>query len=280
MTVADHELTSSLDLSAHVLLNPSHIGTPRAEAVMGRLGQLNPLVQLHSTLLPSDPDQRAQHVTHMILHQGPWHLVVVAEDAPMSTLAAYNSAVRSASAAAAASAPIGFIVLQARGSFGWSFFDFGPQYVYHTRPVATGNSADTSKPTVLDFRVDYTPIVADWHRKVGKEPKHTLLWAFIALQIFVEQHPDTTPTVDLLRPIAASLQTQFNIVSRNMPTDRHLAAMLQPVGFHIAPLTAVLGGLVGQEVIKYLTRMDAPLFNSFWYESQSGDNSVEILPAS
>jgi ubiquitin-like 1-activating enzyme E1 A len=45
----------------------------------------------------------------------------------------------------------------------------------------------------------------------------------------------------------------------------------------LSPVCAVVGGVVAQEAIKLLTRVDEPLRNTFLYDSTTGEGVVEAL---
>ncbi len=45
----------------------------------------------------------------------------------------------------------------------------------------------------------------------------------------------------------------------------------------LSPVCAVIGGVVAQEAIKLLTRVDEPLRNTFLYDSTTGEGVVEAL---
>ena len=57
--------------------------------------------------------------------------------------------------------------------------------------------------------------------------------------------------------------------------DDFLKIFLTGIGAEIAPVTAILGGFVAQEIIKVLSGKDLPISNFFLFDGRAGVGSVE-----
>lgn len=273
MTIADHAVTCPLDLAANVLFESSHVGRARAEAALERLGTLNPHVELRAHHLAPNPDQRHVETLDLIQNKGPWRLVIVSDDESPQRLSQLNAAVR------AASTSTGFISLHSGGSFGWFFVDFGPSHVYRIRPAAASASV-TAEPESIEKSISYSPMGPTWFLHSSISSCHPLMVAYATLLSARQRAASSILTPSELMSVYQQQLSSHFLTSKNRPSERHFAAVLQSSQFQVAPLTAVLGGLIGQEVIKFLTQLDAPVVNSFWFDAKSGENAVEVITPS
>jgi len=59
-------------------------------------------------------------------------------------------------------------------------------------------------------------------------------------------------------------------------SDELLKEFISGIGAEIAPITAITGGFLGQEIIKVLSGKDLPVSNYFLFDN-NGVGSVELL---
>ena len=57
-------------------------------------------------------------------------------------------------------------------------------------------------------------------------------------------------------------------------TPTYLAEVAQNVGFELAPVCAVVGGMVASEVIKIISNKERPVNNSFFFDGTSADGII------
>lgn len=71
--------------------------------------------------------------------------------------------------------------------------------------------------------------------------------------------------------------TSLGIVKRMIPTEEVLERLGGSVGVEIPPVSGVVGGIIGREVVKALTGKDEPLHNLFFFDAVRSAGVVESL---
>lgn len=113
VTIHDDGETERRDLGTNFFLTEQDIGKPRATSVAHKLVELNKMVTVKAHSGPLTEELVGQHT------------VVVFTNTKRDELIRWNEFCRSHSP------PIGFILCDTRGAFGYAFTDFGDQFVCH-----------------------------------------------------------------------------------------------------------------------------------------------------
>ena len=84
--------------------------------------------------------------------------------------------------------------------------------------------------------------------------------------------------VRVLRQRARKLEhVGTNAEAGKLVTDAFLAGLATSAGIELAPVSAILGGMVGSEVIKIISGKERPINNLFVFNGKTSDGVVQRL---
>ncbi|KAI8928835.1 hypothetical protein BC831DRAFT_446751 [Entophlyctis helioformis] len=272
ITVLDAGTVVPRDLGSQFFLRDSDVGKNRAEAVAPRVQQLNPRVKVVACTRPIDQ-----------LEDGffdDFDLVCVISTNP-SVLTKINSIARAKS--------LSFWGAAIMGMYGYIFSDHGPEYRYMTThhaaaPTATAAATATAAKTDAASRVEQSLSYCSFadavtHATFGatkmdrrfKRKAHPLYFALRVLWEAWTEHgrfpdPSHDAQLDELLATKTAAMAKAECDPAFLPDDL-LKAVAAVVDRELQPACAVLGGLLAQELLKVLSRSEAPFHNVLLYDS-------------
>ncbi|KAI0128546.1 hypothetical protein BJ170DRAFT_594385 [Xylariales sp. AK1849] len=275
LTIVDDETVTEADLGAGFSLSQGHVGLNRAQAASENLRKLNPRVRVFA-----DPDS--------IMAKGASYFanfdIVIATDLNPTTLAFINTATRLYGRQFYAAASHGF--------YGYIFCDLiEHDYVLQRDKgnVVTKVGQESRTRSVIDIKtkkegvktiemVTKRELYSTWdlasetsllptEYRNSKRRLRTVtpalscfraLWSFQALQ---NRNPG--PNRQDLESFTKSATTNHQLLGLPAETlkSEFLRSFLQNIGSEIAPVTAILGGQLAQDVINVLGAKQPPIQN-------------------
>eukprot|EP00003_Mantamonas_plastica_P029030 TRINITY_DN6812_c0_g1_i2.p1 TRINITY_DN6812_c0_g1~~TRINITY_DN6812_c0_g1_i2.p1 ORF type:complete len:236 (+),score=82.45 TRINITY_DN6812_c0_g1_i2:405-1112(+) len=185
-----------------------------------------------------------------------------------------------------------FVSINSYGYFATMFQDLTDSYAYTTsseEPIESKNGMeveeDGEKQTVVQQHtasfVDYQTAWEASHQSLRRPAR--LLYGILALEAFQQQN-DRTPDAESQADVEAVMDLCKTIMEdrkvKRGPKDldqEFVINLVNGIGMEIAPVCAILGGIVAQEVIKVISHNDTPIQNLFLYDGLNGSGLVETL---
>ncbi|GBG28219.1 Myosin-12 [Hondaea fermentalgiana] len=284
VTIQDAGAVEAADLGGNFFLTSESLGANRAEAAAPAVQELNPLVKVGALT-------KAAH--ELTLEDLKPFTMVCAADCNTQTQVHLNSLCRTLK--------IGF--LSAR-SFGWSaamFQDLGDKHTYLAKTTTNKVDADGEKEVAYEPReVSFCPLetalavpiaeIAQTKRKrrrakAIRDAGLAVTEQFCALQVLqrLEAEPAGETAFNEARAREALSQIAGGASdNESSPPEVDHEAVLELVrgaqlGTELSPTCAVVGGIVGQELLKAMSGKDAPLDNFFFFDGISGGGIVRRI---
>ena len=283
ITIVDHEVVTEVDLGAQFLITDEHIGLNRALAASDALRRLNPRVQV-----TVDMDD--------IRLKGPSYFqpfsVVIATDLDSSTLNVINTATRLNNRP--------FYAAGSNGMYGFIFADLiehdyvlerqksnrdtrlGPETRTRSVVAVTTKKEDPNVEQVTKRELYSTWLlasdVAPLPKEITSRPKFRravtpALSCLRALWEFTQLHgrcPNQNDHGDLAQftLLAGQKHSALGLPSETM-RSAFLRSFLQNIGCEVAPVTALLGGQLAQDVINVLGQNKQPIQNLVVFDGEA-----------
>ena len=221
----------------------------RAEASLEAVRELNPLVEVGIETRPLNAFDDELLSSFQIV------CVCGASEDEKTTL---NAACRKLGVAFFAAGSSGFI--------GYMFSDIGDGHEYvETVKRGEGDETTTTKSTIAFC--DYaTAMGADWKTFSMKRRKR-MPDAYFALASLA--HDGDWESLCASHGVDPSFADRASV-------ERVAAELASPAG--ISPVCAIVGGIVGQEVIKAISGKDRPICNWFFYDALVGSGQERRVP--
>jgi ubiquitin-like 1-activating enzyme E1 A len=291
ITIVDHALVTEADLGAQFFISQSDIGLNRAEAAAPQIRKLNPRVQVVVD-------------TQDIRNKGPDYFggfdVVIATDLHPDALNIINTATRLNHKP--------FYAAGVHGFYGFIFSDLiQHEYVIEREK---GNretllQAETRTRSVVDVKTkreggkliemvkkrelystwflasDAASLPAEYLKSRRRLKAVTpilsclrALWEFLQLQD--GRLPKTTEDLKLFTVIATQKHKALGLPDETLKSEV-LRKFLQNLGSEIAPVTAVLGGQLAQDVINVLGARQQPIQNMVLFDGDTMEAPMYAL---
>ena len=291
ITIVDHALVTEADLGAQFFISQSDIGLNRAEAAAPQIRKLNPRVQVVVD-------------TQDIRTKGPDYFggfdVVIATDLHPDALNIINTATRLNHKP--------FYAAGVHGFYGFIFSDLiQHEYVIEREK---GNretllQAETRTRSVIDVKTkreggkliemvkkrelystwflasDAASLPAEYLKSRRRLKAVTpilsclrALWEFLQLQD--GRLPKTTEDLKLFTVIATQKHKALGLPDETLKSEV-LRKFLQNLGSEIAPVTAVLGGQLAQDVINVLGARQQPIQNMVLFDGDTMEAPMYAL---
>jgi ubiquitin-like 1-activating enzyme E1 A len=291
ITIVDHALVTEADLGAQFFISQSDIGLNRAEAAAPQIRKLNPRVQVVVD-------------TQDIRNKGPDYFggfdVVIATDLHPDALNIINTATRLNHKP--------FYAAGVHGFYGFIFSDLiQHEYVIEREK---GNretllQAETRTRSVIDVKTkreggkliemvkkrelystwflasDAASLPAEYLKSRRRLKAVTpilsclrALWEFLQLQD--GRLPKTTEDLKLFTVIATQKHKALGLPDETLKSEV-LRKFLQNLGSEIAPVTAVLGGQLAQDVINVLGARQQPIQNMVLFDGDTMEAPMYAL---
>ncbi|KFY64719.1 hypothetical protein V496_03082 [Pseudogymnoascus sp. VKM F-4515 (FW-2607)] len=305
LTIIDHNIVTERDLGAQFFISEADVGKNRAEAAAPQVRNLNPRVNV---IVDTDD----------ISIKGPGYFqsydIVVATDLLPDTLNLINTATR------VNNKP--FYAAGVQGSYGFIFADL----IQHDYVIERekGNRETLLQPetrtrSVIDAKTkkeggkliemvtkrevystwflasDTAPLPQDYTKSRRRLKAVTpILSCFRALwefqQIYDGRFPSNHADIAAFTTLATSKHRALGLPTETLRAEV-LRSFLQNLGAEIAPVTAILGGQVAQDVINVLGQRQQPIQNLVLFDGDAmdaptyalhpdGDLGIALLPLS
>lgn len=173
---------------------------------------------------------------------------------------------------------IAFVAGRCAGSVGWFFTDYGNCYKYQKKVRGATKGVDGEYPYVTqDEEVVFCgyedAIAAPW----GKETRRSEFgWhAASTLLEFENLHgrlPSGEEDVGPLKKLYGKLCSEKKCANSKVELIEEVGRTSQ---FSLPPVAAIVGGMWGRELIKFVSRKDEPINNFFFFNAGTSAGSVE-----
>ncbi|KAM7202127.1 hypothetical protein V8F20_004581 [Naviculisporaceae sp. PSN 640] len=292
LTIVDHEVVTEPDLGAQFFLNSSHLGLNRAEAASPAIQRLNPRVKVHV----STADIRTQSPSFF----SQFDIVIATDIDSPNTLNLINTATRLNSRP--------FYAASSVGIYGFIFADLIEHDFVISRnksnlPTPIGPETRTRSITAVNPKPDNPTLQELVHKRelystwllasdlaslpaeILKSPRRRkavspilsclrALWEFITL--YGTPPPNSREALAQFTRICTEKHKALGLPTETL-TSEILRSFLQNVGAEIAPVTAVLGGQLAQDVINVLGASQQPIQNFVIFDGDKMEAAVYAL---
>lgn len=283
ITIVDHEAVTANDLGAQFFISESDIGTNRAEAAAPQIRKLNPRVNV----IVDQTDIRGKGPDYFRAFD-----VVIATDLDPNSLNIINTATRLNHRP--------FYAAGVHGFYGFIFSDLIQHDYVVEREKGNRNTAvavETRTRSVIDVKEkkeggkhielvtkrelystwflasDAATLPPDYMRSRRRLKAVTpilsclrALWEFTQLQN--GRLPSTTDDLKLFTVLATQKHKALGLPEDTLRSEV-LRKFLQNLGSEIAPVTAVLGGQLAQDVINVLGARQQPIQNMVVFDGDT-----------
>ncbi|KAH6912809.1 hypothetical protein BKA70DRAFT_776386 [Coprinopsis sp. MPI-PUGE-AT-0042] len=268
LVILDGEAVAEEDLGAGFFFRDEDVGKQRLDVAKPRIESLNPLVTVETIAkdVPADSEEFEALIQRV-------DLVCVTDEA-RETLVGINALCRKHNKP--------FYSGGTYGIFGYIFCDL----LDHDY-LAPDRSAPKEQPKTTRATLKYTSLSTalshKWSgltRRQTKEVNPGLAFSIFALWQFQAAHasqlPRTTEDATELETIANSLISLAGVNKQVLPSaPRAILESLSTSAEHeFSPVCAIVGGMLGQDILKALSGREAPIANFFIFDGNTGSGTV------
>lgn len=288
LTIIDSHDVHPNDLGAQFLVSDQDIGSNRAEAAKYRISRLNPRVAINIEKIA------LEDIDSNFLSQ---FEVLVATELKYSQMKDLNSKARQAD--------VKFYAAGLFGLYGYVFADlisheFRIEREKPNVPTKTGPETKTREITNVSVKKEgsqymetitkvesYLPLSdsiarataneafasgLNTRRKLRIAPLLPVLLAYWTKTVDSGVGIDFMPFKDQCLEMARKLGLPAGIVQ-----DEFIINFLRSAGCEIAPVSAVIGGVLGQEVLNVLGHKEQPIQNLFLFDGDTSNGPIYVL---
>ncbi|KAF2070716.1 hypothetical protein CYY_007970 [Polysphondylium violaceum] len=268
ITLIDNHIVTIQDLSCHLFLTHDSIGKKRADESVQSITELNPLVKVHVV------DKEIESIDKEFLQA---YTIVCLNAFDLNLVSKFDTFCREIN--------IPLIATHSFGLYGFFFSDLSDfEYIKKTEK----KEKDQEEPVIeyVNHKVSFpsfeTAMNIQWSKT---NPRRTspLLYALTVLYQF-EQSTKSIPSIENPSHLSKILEIiDGKLSASQMPSSEqekylHITNLLIKHQNHeIAPTCAVLGGIVGAEIIKIISKNNHVLNNIFFYDNTKGTGVVETM---
>lgn len=253
---------------------------PSVGRISASLSEINPLVQVSCVDFVRETDRSIDAIEKLI---DPSITVACVVDCDSGLETDFSSTCRKMGTP--------FFCGRALGPVGYFFVDLGAKYEY-TVDIVDNDRSDThdasacnSQASNVEKRVEYFISFTDALASMwGCEPRRSDCGWHIAccareFELETGRLPGSDPDADAL--LMAKIYTNLQGDRSPLRVNTALMDCVARTGCHsLPPVSAVVGGMWGREVIKVLSRKDDPLNNFFFFSAKSSQGCVERIDIS
>ncbi|KAF8574888.1 hypothetical protein K439DRAFT_1630532 [Ramaria rubella] len=267
VVILDPEDIQEEDLGAGFFFRESDVGLKRVDAAKSRIEILNPLVTVESVTSQKPLDW--------------WDTLVQSVDIFCLTDGSQNDIVRINDLCRKHKKPF-----YAGGSYGLTGYIFCDLLDHEY--IAPDRSPNVGQTKTIKHRVTYPSfseaLKHDWQSLTKKQAKHQnaeLVFSIFALWKYQTSHHEL-PSEDTVTEVAAISKSFIQSmgvkahVMQSVPSHQ-LGVLVSTAMHEFSPVCAVLGGLMGQDMLKALGGRDPPIANFFVFDGQTGSGAVSRL---
>lgn len=271
MTLMDHRNVMPEDLSSQLLITPDAVGTNIASASLPRTKELNPNVVVSAV------ETKAEEDIKFLLN---FDVVCLTRTNADEKILVSNFCHKNA---------IKFICGDVFGFYGFGFFDLGHHdFVMdvenndNSSKTSNGNSNDTvTVKKTVDFCSYEQALREDWSKRSRRDLKLSSPAYFIMLIVdeFFNKH-SRLPTHDLadyhlLSSLKSDILSKHGIANS---FDKYFPDEFAQFCISVLnPIAAIVGGVLGQEIIKAISQKDPPHNNFFCFDGVNHSGIVDLI---
>lgn len=293
LTIIDHDNVTEADLGAQFLVSQEegHVGTNRAQAALASIQKLNPRV----SVIVDTEDVRLKTASYFALFN-----MIIATDLDPDALNIINTATRLNGRP--------FYAAGTHGIYGFIFADLIEHdfVIEREKPnVATQPKAENRTRMIIDVQtkhesgktieiVSKKELYSTWllasdgallpqeytQSKRRLRAVSPALSCLRALWEFQAQHGGRNPAdknhLVAFTRIATQKHKELSLPAETL-TAEFLRSFLQNIGCEIAPVTAILGGQLAQDVINVLGQTQQPIQNMVIFDGNTMEASLYPL---
>lgn len=293
LTIVDHENVTEADLGAQFLVSQEegHVGTNRAQAALPAIQRLNPRVSVYV----DTGDVRLKTASYFAMFD-----MVIATDLDPDALNIINTATRLNMRP--------FYAAGTHGLYGFIFADLiEHQFTFEREKsnVATELKAETRTRIIFDIQhkkengknmevVSKKEFYSTWllasdgaflpeeftkskRRLKAVSPALSCLRALWHFQAqFAGRTPANKDDLKTFTSIAMQKHKDLSLPTETLNSE-FLRSFLQNIGCEIAPVTAILGGQLAQDVINVLGQTQQPIQNTLIFDGNTMEGSLYPL---
>ena len=268
-TILDPNVVLPEDLGSNFLLTEDTIGKSRALSAHANLQQLNPMVKVTSLQEPTS------NVSADFIATEKYNVVVLSGPIAMNEMVRINQACREAGAA--------FFFLDMYGFLGIGFSDLGDHFSYKTGSVDEG----TDKVVTVQYTPINNALTTPWKEldavRFGMSP---IYFAWHCMLHYMNDNGLTSLSSADLEPLKlyGNELCQKQDFDRTKLDDNIFETCTRCYGCDVGPACAIMGGLIGQEIVKSIARKKEPFQNVFVLDAMGeysrGGVRVHVVPPS
>ncbi|XP_043281650.1 SUMO-activating enzyme subunit 1 [Venturia canescens] len=258
VTFLDHKNVSEADTCSQFLVSKTDIGKNRAEASLERAKKLNPMVEIVAE--PADIDSKS--VTFYSDFD-----VVCATECTISQLIKINTACRDHA--------IKFFCGDVWGTFGYTFADLGVhEFVEDVVQTKKKPRTDIGESANLKEKIESstnavkrTEIFVPFEQILNEKniPKDSEMYYLMQIMLNYREiyGKDPLPTE---RDSQNLVDEALAVISENNLDESIKNLIKGDLYAQISPVCAIVGGVMGQEIIKAVSQKEAPHNNLFLFD--------------
>ncbi|KAG0321639.1 SUMO-activating enzyme subunit 1 [Linnemannia gamsii] len=275
ITILEHESVTVEDLGAQFLLRQEDIGRNRGEAAAEKARLLNPRVKVIV-----DQEDIAQKPDSYFTQ---FNIVCLTGCSPEQTIRIDNACRENKT---------GFYAAGVHGFFGYMFCDL-THHKYREEVQETSVDKGKEPETTISQRSqDYDSLASTletcWGYPKPKALKRKVSPLFFAMQIlwlFQLANGGRLPLSSSQEDMVALFKLRDERlrsaqVDSSFVDDDLLQTLIGTASAEIAPVCAIVGGFLAQDILKTLSGKDAPLLNYFLYNGLEGTGLVHHVQKS
>lgn len=178
---------------------------------------------------------------------------------------------------------VAFMAGRCAGSAGWFFADLGKSYCYQQKKMSDqkdqgGEFVYVTKDGEDTFCSYEEAVAAPW----GRETRRSEFgWHVASTLLEFESANGRLPKND--EGDMQALGDLYAKLSADKKCARSNRELIVEVGktsqFSLPPIAAIVGGMWGRELVKFVSRKDPPINNFFFFNAESSAGSVERIGA-
>ncbi|KAI9355034.1 hypothetical protein DFJ73DRAFT_825845 [Zopfochytrium polystomum] len=243
LTLMDPNTVSISDLGAQFLLSLSDVGKNRAKSVVPRLSVLNPRVKISAL----EDDSQLGHQEFI----AGFDVVILSGQRNKTEIISLNRSCRAAGAK--------FFLSSSFGSFGYIFSDLS-NYSFSPKQCNSSLLKDAIKKSWSETKP----------RAIKRVP--TLLFALQCAWNFDVDPSDSSALSTKCVAYCESVGLENEVLSSDF-----LRTVLSQLGAEITPVSAIVGGILAQEVLGAVSSKAVSVNNFFCFSALAGDGKVVHL---
>mmetsp|Transcript_13181 Transcript_13181/g.15993 ORF Transcript_13181/g.15993 Transcript_13181/m.15993 type:complete len:372 (-) Transcript_13181:671-1786(-) len=271
VTIQESSVVKAEDLGTQFFLREEDIGKNLAEASKARIQELNPLVEV--TIMVKD-----------LTDLGPTDIskfdyLCACATSSIKTLMSLNSMCRENSTH--------FFCADSFGMYGYLFLDLGESYTYiETKVESSSEGSDSeSKKVQRERTLKFVPLedalTTKWTSLPSKKRKRVPSAYFTLRTLYELQKLESPNERENIKMLLEKLLDQEELTPSQSLFDLDSvvdSAKVACKGAEINPVCAIMGGIVGQKILKAISRKDKPLQNFFFFDGVASCGTVRALP--